>query len=83
MKFRKADITPLYRTQKSLFRYTKQGIIMDFNYQTINLTERFTDSPSDVIDMLEGFLEKDLIVQYREDIKEVLNDFKDEYNLVV
>jgi len=76
MIIRKPDLSNLMRTEKSLFRYDKSGIQLLLSIQPINLTTLFKTSPSDVIDILDDLLEKDLSKQHHNDVLQVLQEFR-------
>ena len=80
MRIALADTKLLRRTDPHpLFKYSKEGIILKFQFRQINLSELFKEDPHNILDLLESMLDADLNYQQRWDIEDVLKEFKEIY----
>lgn len=75
MRFRKADLSHLLRTEKGLFKWSKSGIVLTYYYVPVNLSELFKINPEDVFEILDRISDEDIHRQHLQDIKEVRNLF--------
>jgi hypothetical protein len=73
MKIRKSN--QQFRDKSlNLFKWSKQGILITSNRQTINLSEKVLTEKDNVLDWLYSLLDEDLANQQKDDIKEVIKE---------
>lgn len=72
----KINIKPLLRTDEySLFKWTKNGIMINYKGGLFNLSKM---EVIEVIEFLNNLLDEEITTQQKEDIEEVLNEYKKE-----
>lgn len=70
----KINIKPLLRTDEySLFKWTKNGIMINYKGALFNLSKM---EDIEVIEFLNNLLDEEITKQQKEDIDEVLNEYK-------
>ena len=65
----------LQRTEPTLFKYTKQGIVLKHPREEINLSYLFKTNPSLVWGYLDSLGEQELTKCQREDLEDVIEEF--------
>ena len=72
----RVSMTLLRTDYITLFKYSKQGILLTIGFTTINLTELFISEPNDVYEILDNLLEQELDSYSMKLVEDVKKDFR-------